>query len=63
MQPLQGRMHEALEEWTGPYGVPLGELAEWSMALDSKSSVGQPTRGSNPWLSAISSFASSCGQE
>lgn len=30
-----------------------GEVSEWSMVLDSKSSVGKLTQGSNPCLSAI----------
>ncbi len=29
-----------------------GEVAEWPKAVDSKSTVGQPTVGSNPTLSA-----------
>jgi hypothetical protein len=37
-----------------PYFLPSfnGEVAEWSIAPDSKSGVGQPTVGSNPILSA-----------
>ena len=31
-----------------------GEMAEWSKAVDSKSTVPQGTGGSNPSLSAIS---------
>ncbi len=30
----------------------LGEVAEWTKAVDSKSIVGRPTAGSNPALSA-----------
>ena len=32
--------------------VKHGEVAEWTKAVDSKSTVGQPTVGSNPTLSA-----------
>ncbi len=40
----------------------LGEVAEWSKALDSKSSVGQLTEGSNPSLSAKSTHVRRWGR-
>ncbi len=39
-----------------------GEVAEWSIAPDSKSGVGQPTVGSNPILSAILRLSASEGE-